>query len=54
MLIYAVPQNGSVLHIYILLCILFHYDLSQDIEYSSLYYTGGPCLSMLYIILCIC
>ena len=31
--------------------ILFHYGLSQDIEYSSLYYTIGPyCLTILYII----
>ena len=27
----------------------FHYSLLQDIEYSSLYYTVGPCLSILYI-----
>ena len=40
---------------YILLHILFHYGLSQDIEYSSLCYTVGPCcLSILYIIVCIC
>ena len=31
--------------------ILFHHGLSQDIEYSSLCYTIGPCcLSILYII----
>ena len=30
--------------------ILFHYGLSQDIEYSSLFYTVGSCsLSILYI-----
>ena len=28
---------------YILLHILFHYGLSQDIDYSSLCYTVGPC-----------
>ena len=28
----------------IFLTILFHYDLSQDIKYSSLGYTLGPCL----------
>ena len=40
---------------YILFHILFHYSLSQGIEYSSLCYTVGPCcLSILYIILCIC
>ena len=33
----------------------FHYGLSQDIEYSSLCCTVGPCrLSILYIIVCIC
>ena len=30
-------------HIYISKIILFHYGLSQDIEYSSLCYTIGPC-----------
>ena len=30
--------------------ILFHYNLFQDVEYSSLCYTGGPyCVSLLYI-----
>ena len=34
---------------YILLQILFHYRLLQDIEYSSLCYTVGPCcLSFLF------
>ena len=33
---------------------LFHYGLLQDIEYSSLRYTLGPCgLPTLYIIVCI-
>ena len=41
--------------IYILFHILFHYGLSQDIEYSSLCCTIGPCcLSILYVIVCIC
>ena len=32
-------------------CILFHYDLSQDIEYNFLCYTIGPrCPSILYVI----
>ena len=32
----------------------FHFDLLQDIEYSSLSYTIGPCcLSILYILVCI-
>ena len=35
--------------------ILFHYGLSQDIKYSSLCHTVGPyCLSILYVIVCIC
>ena len=54
-LISAVQQSDSVLHIYILFHILSHYGLSQDTEYSSLCYTVGPCcLSILYIIVCIC
>ena len=40
------------LYIYILFHMLFHYGLSQDIEYRSLCYTVGPCcLSILCIIL---
>ena len=35
--------------------ILFHYTLSQDIEYSFLCYTEVPyCSSILYIVICIC
>ena len=35
--------------------ILFHYGLSQEIEYSSLCYTVGTCfLSILCIMVCIC
>jgi len=43
-------------YIYIFfLCISFHDGLSQDIEYSSLCHTVGPCcLSILYVIVCIC
>ena len=45
----------SYTHIYILFYILFHYGLSQDIEYSSLWSTVGPCcLSILCIVVCIC
>ena len=34
--------------------IIFHYGLSQDIEYSSLCYAAGPyCPPILYIIVCI-
>ena len=33
---------------------LFHYGLSKDVEYSSLWYTVGPCsLSILYMLVCI-
>ena len=36
--------------LYILFNILFYYGLSQNIEYSSLYYTVAPCcLSILYM-----
>ena len=39
----------------ILYYILFHYSLSQDIEYRSLCYMVRPYyLSILYIIVCIC
>ena len=48
---------SKVIQLYIcifLFHILFHYGLSQDIEYSFLCYTVGPCcLSILYIIVCI-
>ena len=30
-----------------------YYVLLQDIEYSSLRYTVGPCLLILYVIVCI-
>ena len=43
------------LYIYISSQILFPCSLLQDIEYSSLCYTVGPsCLSILYIVVCIC
>jgi len=50
-LISAVQQRDSIIHIYIyiLFHILFHYGLSQDLEYRSLCYTVGTCLSILYI-----
>ena len=56
MLISTVQQSDSVMHIYIytIFHVLFHYGLSQDTEYSSLCYTVGPCLSSLYVIVCIC
>ena len=50
MLLSAIQQSDSVIHVYILLNI-HHYNLSQDIEYSSLCYTVGPYyLSILYVI----
>ena len=46
-----IQQNDCYTYIHILFHILFHYGLSQDIEYSSLWYTvGSCCLSSLYII----
>ena len=42
-LISAVHQSDSVIHIYILFQILFPYRLVQNIEYSYLCYTVGPC-----------
>ena len=51
MLVSSVYQSDSVIHLYILFQILFHYRLLQDIEYSSLCYTVGPCcLPILYIV----
>ena len=46
---------GSDSYIYVLFHILVCYGLPQDIGYSPLCYTVGYCcLSMLYIIVCIC
>ena len=41
------------IYIRILLNILFHHALSQDIEFSSRCYTVGPCLALPYVIVCI-
>ena len=55
-----VQQDDSVTytHTHILFHILFHYGLSQDIEYSFQCYAVGPCclstLFILFIIACIC
>ena len=43
-LVSGIQQNDSVIYIYI----LFHYGLSQDIVYSSLCYTVGPCCLSIY------
>ena len=59
-LISAVQESDSILHIYMYILytfsyILSHCTLSQDIEYNYLCCTIGPCcLSILYIIVCIC
>ena len=54
MLLSAGHQSDPTIHICILSHIIFHYGLSQDINYSSLCYTIGPCgPSFLYIIVCI-
>ena len=43
------------IYIYILFHVLFHYGLSEDIEYSFLCCTVRPCcLFILYIIICLC
>ena len=48
-------KTFSFTYAYICLHILFHWGLSQNIEYNSLCSTVGPCcLSILYIIVCIC
>ena len=39
------------IHTHTLFQILFHYSLLQDIEYSSLCYTVGPCCLLSYILL---
>ena len=55
LLVSGVQQSDSVIHLSTLFHIFFHYDLLRDIEYSSLCYTVGPCcLSILYIVGCIC
>ena len=47
----SVQQSDSVLYLYIciLFHILFHYGLSQGIEYSSLCYTVGPLYLFIYL-----
>ena len=49
---------SKVLQLYVYthsFCILLYYGLSQDIEYSSLCYPVRPCcLSILYLIACVC
>ena len=61
MLVSGVQHSDSVtdmcvcVYIYIPFQILFPISLLQNIDYSSLCYTVGPCwLSILYIVVCIC
>ena len=42
------------IYMYILFQILFYYMLLQNIEYSPLGSTVGFCLSVLYIVVCMC
>ena len=54
---YTARRIGDIYRysICILFQIFFHYRLLQDIEYSSLCYTIGPCCSsILYTAVCIC
>ena len=51
MVISTVLQSDSVVHLHILYHFLFHYGLSQYIEYSSLSYTLGPYLLKFYEVL---
>ena len=47
--------NYIYMYVYIFFQILFHYKLLQDIQYSSLCYTVGPCcLPVFYIVVCTC
>ena len=61
MLVSGVPQNDSVICVYVYMCVyillqvLFPYRLLQNVECSSLCYTVGThWLSILYIAVCIC
>ena len=54
-LISALQQTYSVIHIYtysLLYRLLFHYGLSQDVEYNSLCYTVGPLLLFFFFLSC--
>ena len=61
MLISGVHHSDSIIyilyvyiymHMYILFQIFFYYRLLQNIEYSSLWYTVGPCWqSIVYILI---
>ena len=48
--------SAALIQLYTLFfCILFHHGLCQDIKYSPQRYTVAPCcLSVLYVLVCIC
>ena len=48
MLVSGIQQSDSVIHIYIVFQIIFHYRLLLDIEYSCLCYTVAPCVYLFY------
>ena len=48
MLVSGVQQSDSVIFSYLSFQIIFCYRLLQDIEYSSLCYTGGPSIYFIY------
>ena len=51
MIISVIWQSDSAIHAHLLFHILLHYGLSEDIEYSALCSTDGPCcLLILYTI----
>ena len=58
-LVFGIQHSDLVIYAYMYVCvcilsqILFHYSLLQDIEYSFLCYTVGPCLCILNIAVCI-
>ena len=52
---HLIHSGESVIHISILFQTVFLHRLLQNIEYSSLCYTVGPCwLSILYTVVCVC
>ena len=61
-LVLGVQHMDSVIHINQCICVCIYilfqnlfYKLLQNIKYSSLCYTVGPCcLFILYIVVCIC
>ena len=47
--VFGVQHSGSVIHVYVLFLILFHCSLLQDPECSSLCYTVGPLVYLLFM-----